>query len=133
MIRRQWFFLLALLAAFSVIPSAYYAKVPRPTASWSGYLMDLACGRDRRDKDPDLGPNHTRKCLQMPTCDQSGFGLLTDTNELVPFDENGNRQVRALLAKTSRRSNFRILGRGTKSDHMLRVDQIKLAPDSLQR
>jgi hypothetical protein len=102
-------------------------KEPKPDGrSFSGFLMDLACARERKEKEPDLGQQHTRKCMEMPVCTHSGFGLLTDTNELLPFDEAGNRKVRMLLERTSQGENLRVVVQGTRTHDTLQVRKIEL-------
>jgi hypothetical protein len=96
------------------------------TLRWEGYLIDLSCARERKDKEPDLGASHTRKCLAMPICDRSGFGLLSDTNEVWSFDDDGNRKVRALIARTRKDVKLRIVVRGTKSGQTIAVQQLQL-------
>lgn len=103
------------------------ANPPRAASkSWSGYLIDLACARERKDEEPDLGQKHTKKCMQMPACDRSGFGLLTDANDLLPFDENGNTKVRALLQQTNQTGHLRVVVQGTKTNDVLQVTKILL-------
>src|SRR5215510_2997511 len=119
-----------MLAAITLLSSANSfgaAGGAKPVnKSWNGYLMDLACARERKDMEPDLGPKHTRKCMQMPACDRSGFGMLTDANELLPFDENGNAKVRALLQQTNQTGNLRVRVQGTQSNDVLKVTKIEL-------
>ena len=102
------------------------AKESRPT-TFRGYLIDLACARERKEEEADLGQKHTRKCMGMPICDRSGFGILMDANELLRFDEDGNRKVRALLARTSQDNNLRVVVHGKKTSDVLEVKKIELA------
>ncbi|HEY6971183.1 MAG TPA: hypothetical protein VJA94_18380 [Candidatus Angelobacter sp.] len=121
---------LRLICAFLVLLSFCNPVVANPprsaVRSWSGYLIDLACARERKDDEPDLGPKHTKKCMQMPACDRSGFGLLTDANDLLPFDENGNIRVRALLQQTNQTGHLRVVVQGTKTNDVLQVTKIQL-------
>jgi hypothetical protein len=64
--------------------------------------------------------------MEMPVCTHSGFGLLTDTNELLPFDEAGNRKVRMLLERTSQGENLRVVVQGTRTHDTLQVRKIEL-------
>jgi hypothetical protein len=98
----------------------------------TGYLIDISCGLERSTQEPDLGPKHTKKCLQMPACDRSGFGILVDTtNDLLTFDEDGNRQVRALIAKTNRQADFRITIVGLKYADRIHIKKLKLLDSKL--
>src|SRR5689334_8453215 len=108
---------LAILVLTCLLGSSGFSKGTKPVApSWTGYLIDLSCARERQPKEADLGEKHTKKCMQMPDCDRSGFGLLTDKNELLVFDEEGNRKVRLLLQKTKQDNHLRAVVRGTKSN-----------------
>jgi hypothetical protein len=94
--------------------------------SWSGYLLDGECARTRKATETGLGPKHTTECLRMPACDRSGYGLLTDSNEYLRFDENGNRQVRELLLKARIQKDWRIVVQGRRSGDVLQVQKIKM-------
>lgn len=104
------------------------AKEPKRSGAdaFTGYLIDLTCARERKKDETDLGGKHTKKCMQMPICDRSGFGLLTDTNELLVFDAEGNRKVRLLLQQTNQESHLRAVVTGTKSNDVVKVSKIKL-------
>ena len=118
---------LAILVLMCLLDSSGFGKGAKPVApSWTGYLIDLTCARERQPKEVDLGEKHTKKCMQMPDCDRSGFGLLTDKNELLVFDEEGNRKVRLLLQQTKQENHLRALVRGTKSNDVLNVSRIDL-------
>jgi hypothetical protein len=122
---RRTLLVLALIPFFVLPISAKEAK--RSSAgAFTGYLIDLTCARERKKDEADLGEKHTKKCMQMPICDRSGFGLLTDSNELLVFDENGNRKVRLLLQQTSQESHLRAVVTGTKSNEVVKVSKIKL-------
>jgi hypothetical protein len=113
---------LAVILAFSIPADSQHATPNH----WEGYLIDLTCARERKDKEPGLGAAHTKNCLTMPVCDRSGFGLLSPTNEVWRFDEEGNRKVRALIAKTKKEVKLRIVVGGIKSGETIAVRQIEL-------
>jgi hypothetical protein len=93
---------------------------------WNGYLIDLLCAEERF-KETDLGPKHTRKCLQMPVCDRSGFGILLDDNRVLKFDNAGNTKVRSLLQRMgdSSKIKVRIAGNSAKAD-VISISRIEL-------
>jgi hypothetical protein len=93
---------------------------------WAGFLIDLTCARERKDKEPSLGEEHTKKCMRMPVCDRSGFGILTDTNQLLRLDEDGNRRVRRLLQRTKRESKLYCVVWGRRSNDILNVSRIEM-------
>src|SRR5262249_53449144 len=96
------------------------------TNHWIGYLIDITCARERKDKESSLGEDHTKKCLQMPVCDRSGFGILTDANQLLRFDEDGNRRARKLLEGTRRENKLRCVAWGRRSNDLLYVSRMEL-------
>lgn len=117
----------ALALVFSCVFSiSAGASKPSGATTWSGYLIDLTCARERKKEETDLGEKHTRKCMQMPVCDRSGFGLLTDNSELLVFDEEGNHKVRRLLEQTKLETHLRATVAGTKSNDVVKVTKIKL-------
>lgn len=93
---------------------------------WTGFLIDLTCARERKDKEPALGEEHSKKCMQMPVCDRSGFVILTDTNELLRLDEDGNRRVRRLLQRTKRENKLSCVVWGRRSNDILNVSRVEL-------
>jgi hypothetical protein len=116
-----------LLFLFSLMPSTSVAREPRSTStSWTGYLIDLTCARERKDKEADLGQSHTKRCMEMPACAHSGYGLLTGANELLPFDENGNRLVRLLLQRINQKNDLRVIIQGIRSGDSLQVKRLVL-------
>jgi hypothetical protein len=118
---------LGILALICLLGSNGFSKGAKPAVpSWTGYLIDLTCARERKEQETDLGEKHTKKCMQMPDCDRSGFGLLTDKSELLVFDEEGNRKVRVLLQQTKQENHLRAVVRGTKSNDVLKVSRIEL-------
>jgi hypothetical protein len=98
--------------------------------SWSGYLLDGECARERKATETDLGRKHTTQCLQMPACERSGYGLLTGSNEYLRFDENGNRKVRELIGKAGIQSNWRVVVQGKRADDILKVQKIKVKSET---
>ena len=118
---------LGILILICLLGSGGFSKGTKPaTSSWTGYLIDLSCARERQPKESDLGEKHTKKCMQMPDCDRSGFGLLTDKSELLVFDEEGNRKIHLLVQQTKQDNHLRAVVRGTKSNDVLKVSSIDL-------
>jgi hypothetical protein len=57
-----------------------------------GYLVDTVCVKEEAAQLAALGSKHTKKCLQMPACRESGYALLlpTHNNDVLRFDKHGN-------------------------------------------
>ena len=120
--------ILFLLLVVSLSASAVDRKQAKQGARtrWNGYLIDVACARERKATETDLGQKHTRKCMEMPACERGGFGLLTDDNQFLSFDESGNRKVRALLERTNQSDRLRVIVYGTKLNDVLQAQKIEL-------
>src|SRR5215469_14447140 len=120
--------ILSVVVVISLSASAADGKQAKqgPRTRWDGYLIDVACARERKATETDLGQKHTRKCMEMPACERGGFGLLTDDNQFLPFDENGNRKVRALLERTNQNDSLRVIVYGSKLNDVLQARKIEL-------
>ncbi len=93
--------------------------------SWSGYIIDVACARDRKNNLSNLGPEHTHKCLEMPACQNSGYALLTDELKVLRFDARGNDLAKKLLEKDRWRAGAKIRVDGNCEGDLLLVKQLK--------
>jgi hypothetical protein len=74
---------------------------PRPAESVRGYLVDTVCVKEEAAQLDALGIKHTRKCLQMPACRESGYALLLSSpnhkNDVLRFDDRGNQLAARLV------------------------------------
>ena len=72
--------------------SADLGEKTRPRESVRGYLVDTLCIKEEAAQLAALGSKHTKKCLQMPACRESGYALLlpTHNNDVLRFDKRGN-------------------------------------------
>jgi len=81
--------------------SADLGTKPRPTESVRGYLVDTVCVKEEAAHLDALGIKHTRKCLQMPVCRESGYALLLSSqnhkNDVLRFDDRGNQLATKLV------------------------------------
>src|SRR5207237_3221161 len=93
--------------------------------SWSGHLIDVACATDRKNNLSQLGTDHTRKCLHMPACQNSGYALLTEQLRVLRFDQRGNELAKKVLEKEKWRSGAKIHVDGTLDGDLLLVKQLK--------
>lgn len=90
-----------------------------------GYLVDLVCVREEAGKIPDLGPNHTRKCLQMPACVQGGYAVLLPSNQVLAFDQHGNELAQKWLASRHQEKRIVIKAIGSRDGNTFRVLRIE--------
>jgi hypothetical protein len=86
-------------ALYHFEPSRHASQRKRAGQGSGARLSCRSCLRQGRNrKIPDLGPNHTRKCLQMPACIQGGYAILLPSNQELAFDYHGNELAQKWLA-----------------------------------
>ncbi len=90
----------------------------------SGYLVDIACATDQTQR--LIPANHSRKCLLMPACKDSGYALLTDEQTVLRFDQKGNELAAKFIHDHSRTDNWRITVSGSVEAGRLNVARIRL-------
>lgn len=93
-----------------------------------GVLVDVACATERAGDLASLRAKHTRKCLQMPDCDKSGFALLTADDRVLRFDDAGNARARLLIAATERETQWQVTVSGRLEGDTLAVRKLALMP-----
>jgi hypothetical protein len=109
---------LILLAAAALSAFAADTKV-------KGYLVDMACGREEGTR-PEFGIKHSKECLQMPECAQSGYGILTEDKKIVRFDTAGNEQAKKFLADLKKATDIKVTVTGTLDGDSMTVSKIEL-------
>ena len=92
----------------------------------SGTLVDITCATDPKRDLIRLRNEHTRKCLLMPICAESGYGLLTDQDEVLRFDVKGNDLARKVIEKHSHNQKWRVSIVGTVEEDKIAVEHIDL-------
>lgn len=103
------------------------ADAPKPRkVTLKGTLMDIACATERADDLATLRIKHTRKCLQMPECEKSGYGLLTADDKVVRFDAAGNERAKALIASTQQEKEIQVKVSGRLAGDVLTVKKLSL-------
>lgn len=90
-----------------------------------GYLVDQVCVSDEAGRMSELGPVHTRKCLEMPACIQGGYAILLPSNQVLNFDAHGNDLARKWLTSHRREKGIRIKASGTREGNTLHVLRIE--------
>jgi hypothetical protein len=91
----------------------------------TGYLVDVACS-GRRARKPGPPAVHSKSCLQMPSCNDSGYGVLTEDKQFIRFDEGGNQKVRKLLAETDKDHDFKVSVSGSMDGDKMKISRIDL-------
>ncbi|HEV3038517.1 MAG TPA: hypothetical protein VHA33_12145 [Candidatus Angelobacter sp.] len=109
---------LLLLAAASL--SAFAADT-----TVKGYLVDIACSSDLGDR-PGFGARHSKKCLQMLPCAQSGYGVLTEDKHVIKFDDKGNEQAKKFIESITKTNDIRVNVTGSVDGDHITVNKIEL-------
>jgi hypothetical protein len=92
-----------------------------------GTLVDITCATDPKKDLGRLRTEHTRRCLLMPLCADSGYALLDDANQLLRFDAKGNELARKLIEKHDHVKSWRIKVEGiTNNNGQVSVEHLKL-------
>ena len=72
---------------------------------------------------------HDRKCLLMPDCQRSGYGVFTyDTAKFLPFDAAGNQKALAAIQTAKKLDDMRVEVTGDVVDGKIKVASLKLLP-----
>jgi hypothetical protein len=118
--------ILGTLAVLALAAMAMASEMKPQTMS--GYLVDVACASENAEKPKaDFGMKHSKKCLTMPECEESGYALLTDDNKVIKFDAASNEKVKKMIATTDKEKDWKVAVAGTMNqDHTLKVDTITL-------
>ena len=111
-------FVLIMFAAVSV--SAFAAET-----TVKGYLVDMACAREDGSK-AGFGAKHTKGCLQMPDCEQSGYGVLTDDKKIIKFDAAGNKEAKKFIGGTTKPKDIKVSVSGDVKGDQMSVNKIAL-------
>jgi hypothetical protein len=118
------FFLAVFLVLFSASPRAFPSDRAKQTLT--GTLVDVTCSTDPRKNLAKLRVEHTRKCLLMPICADSGYALLTENNTVLRFDAKGNELARKLIEKNSQNQSWLVSVQGTVEANQVTVSHLKL-------
>lgn len=90
-----------------------------------GYLVDVLCGMSEGSR-PDFGVKHSKACLQMPECEQGGYGILMPDNTVVRFDPAGNDRAKKFIADLKKSMDIKVTVTGTRSGETMSVSRIEL-------
>jgi hypothetical protein len=90
-----------------------------------GYLIDVVCSSRKTSKPASL-TTHGKACMQMPSCGNSGFGVLTEDKQFIKFDEDGNEKARKFMSETKADHDFKITVSGSMDGDKMKVDKIEL-------
>ncbi len=93
----------------------------------NGYLVDVACAADNASHpEPNFPAKHTKNCLRMAECAQSGYAILTDDNKVVKLDKQSSETAKKLIADTDKTDNWKISATGVLKDDGFDAQSLKL-------
>jgi hypothetical protein len=69
---------------------------------------------------------HTRECALMPQCEKSGYGIYTEDNKFLKFDEAGNRKALAAIKASTKLDDFEVEVTGDVKGDTIKVASLKL-------
>jgi hypothetical protein len=69
---------------------------------------------------------HTRECALMPECQKSGYGVYTQDNKFLKFDEGGNRKALAAIKASSKLDDFEVEVTGEVKGDSIKVVSLKI-------
>ncbi len=119
--------LIVLLGVLALTPVGLHASGPHSEKqTLTGTLVDITCATDTKRNLTKLRSEHTRRCLLMPICAESGYALLTDGDEVLRFDGKGNELARKLIEKHSHTQSWRVSIEGTIQGDQLKLERIRL-------
>jgi hypothetical protein len=126
----------ALLGCFALTGTGNAAS----STTYKGVLLDKECSPNAEtrmvsDPSPHLeggmlwAYTHKRSCLLMPSCQRSGFGVLTYENlKYLTFDAAGNAKALALIQAAKKDDDMRIEVTGEAQGDTLKVSTLKILP-----
>ena len=93
-----------------------------------GTLVDVACATENAEKPKaDFAAKHSKKCLQMPECEESGYALLTADNHIVKLDKESNEAAKKFIASTDHDKDWKVAVTGSMNkDNTVKVDKLAL-------
>lgn len=103
------------------------ARKTRSQDSVRGYLVDSVCVKEESAQLTQLGSKHTRKCLQMPPCRESGYALLLPpNNDVLHFDQRGNDLALKLVNAQHLESGWLLQVTGQRNGDQLAVATLEV-------
>lgn len=104
-------------------------------AQIEGVLMDSKCSATAEEHlVPGVGLQggrtvaeaHLRECALMPECQKSGYGVYTDDNKFLTFDEAGNRMALRELKASKKVDDLEVEVTGDIDGSTIKVKTLKL-------
>ena len=92
----------------------------------SGHLVDILCSSEHASEGEAFGAKHSKECLQMPDCVQSGYAVLTADKQVIKFDAKGNEETRKQLASLAKQKDIRVSVTGRVEGDTIQVASLRM-------
>lgn len=104
----------------------------RNQESVRGYLVDTVCAKEEAAQLSQLGLKHTKKCLTMPACRESGYALLllSSNNDVLHFDKRGNDLAARFVSEHRLESGWLVRATGKRTGDQFAVATLEFVPQS---
>ena len=98
-----------------------------------GYLVDTVCVKEEAAQLSQLGVKHTKKCLEMPACRESGYALLLlshNNSDVLHFDKRGNELAARLVNGHRMESGWLLQATGKRTGDQFAVATLEFVSKS---
>ena len=115
---------LAFCAVLVFLSASLFAVQPQTI---KGHLVDIACASETAEKPrANFREKHSKHCLQMPDCAESGYGVLTADDKVIKFDAKGNETAKKFIEGTDHDRDWKVTVTGTVNGDTMTVDTLSL-------
>ncbi len=116
---------LLLLTAAMLLTLNWYGLADEKGKQWTGYLIDRKCMKAVvHDHDPvEFVKHHTKSCLLLPICAQSGYVLYCE-GKWLKLDKQGDELAGKLIRSSKRGSKFYVRVKGQEVGKEILVSEI---------
>ena len=90
-----------------------------------GHLSDAACSAIKARK-PGFAAKHSVACMRMGRCEASGYGVLTNDNQFIKFDKEGNEKALKFLGDVTKQTDIKVAVTGVVTGDQMTVSKIEL-------
>lgn len=97
-----------------------------------GYLVDTVCVKEEAAQLSQLGVKHTKKCLEMPACRESGYALLLpfNNNDVLHLDKRGNELAARLVNGHRMESGWLLQATGKRTGDQFAVSTLEFVSNA---
>ena len=110
-LRKTFMMRVAIVLMVTLSASCFAADV-----AIKGHLVDVSCAA-RKASRPDFLPTHSNSCMQMPSCNRSGFGVFYLNNR--GYGGSGGRPTEAANIADARAAYDHLIARGVPAERIV--------------